>query len=371
MYCTSCGKELPEGVRFCGFCGSAVGVPASGKSFTGGGESSAGQAPAGHAVHEPGPYRYAQAAALAPVEDIGKWPAGAGVFAVIALVLSVLRPAVMLAIMRYMYGSGNYHIGMSGFAVNIAAALFLAVLLLAHTKRIPWLTAIPRTAVLLMSLFSLVQTITNYGAPMAPYMIFGSYLPLLISLVMLVLYWIFTIQRKVPAAFAVIVLVLAILSFLISLINLATEAASRDMPSFVLSNNLLGTVMGMVSEIAYVIVLFALRKKLEPGNPAQNYGVSAYGNQPVGNGYVQPLVAPRPYVPQNTYDAPSGGYAVLGFFIPIVGLILYLVWKDETPLRAKSAGKGALIGVITGVVLSVVLTVISVAINASILASLY
>ena len=36
----------------------------------------------------------------------------------------------------------------------------------------------------------------------------------------------------------------------------------------------------------------------------------------------------------------------LGFFIPIVGLILYLVWKDQTPLKAKSAGKGALIGAI-------------------------
>ena len=143
------------------------------------------------------------------------------------------------------------------------------------------------------------------------------------------------------------------------------------MPPFVLSNSLLGTVMGMVSEIAYVIALFALRKKPEPGNPAQSYRVSAYGNRPAGNGYAQPAAAPQSYVPQNTYDAPSGGYAVLGFFIPVVGLILYLVWKDETPLRAKSAGKGALIGVITGVVLSIVLTVISVAINASILASLY
>lgn len=45
-------------------------------------------------------------------------------------------------------------------------------------------------------------------------------------------------------------------------------------------------------------------------------------------------------------DASSVGYAILGFFFPIVGLILYLVWKDSFPLRAKSAGKGALISVI-------------------------
>lgn len=45
--------------------------------------------------------------------------------------------------------------------------------------------------------------------------------------------------------------------------------------------------------------------------------------------------------------------AVLGFFIPIVGLILYLVWKDQTPMKARSAGKGALIGFIVGIVGSI------------------
>ena len=53
-------------------------------------------------------------------------------------------------------------------------------------------------------------------------------------------------------------------------------------------------------------------------------------------------------------DAPNMGYAVLGFFIPLVGLILYLVNKDKSPLKAKSAGKGALIGFIAGMVVSVI-----------------
>ncbi len=44
-------------------------------------------------------------------------------------------------------------------------------------------------------------------------------------------------------------------------------------------------------------------------------------------------------------DAPSMGFSVLGFFIPIVGLILYLTFNNsDQPLKAKSAGKGALIG---------------------------
>lgn len=43
----------------------------------------------------------------------------------------------------------------------------------------------------------------------------------------------------------------------------------------------------------------------------------------------------------------TGGFGLwcLGFMIPIVGLILYLVWKDDKPLSAKSAGQGALFSV--------------------------
>ena len=41
----------------------------------------------------------------------------------------------------------------------------------------------------------------------------------------------------------------------------------------------------------------------------------------------------------------SAGYAILGLFIPIVGLVLYLVWKDEKPGDARAAGIGAIVGV--------------------------
>lgn len=56
----------------------------------------------------------------------------------------------------------------------------------------------------------------------------------------------------------------------------------------------------------------------------------------------------------NQNDDPSMGWAVLGFFIPIVGLILYLVNKDNSPLKAKSAGKGALIGFIVSMIFSII-----------------
>ena len=76
--------------------------------------------------------------------------------------------------------------------------------------------------------------------------------------------------------------------------------------------------------------------------------------------------APPPqqrYVDPN--DAPSGGFAVLGFFFPVVGLILFLVWQDTVPQRAKSCGKGALTAVIVSASL-VLLTFIAIAVIAAI-----
>ena len=54
-------------------------------------------------------------------------------------------------------------------------------------------------------------------------------------------------------------------------------------------------------------------------------------------------------------DKSSFGIALLGFLIPIAGLILYLVWKSEKPKKAKSAGKGTLASVILWVLVYVLI----------------
>lgn len=55
------------------------------------------------------------------------------------------------------------------------------------------------------------------------------------------------------------------------------------------------------------------------------------------------------------HKADNGGFlwGLLGFFIPIAGLILYLMWKDERPRTAKAAGIGALVSAILGVVVTI------------------
>lgn len=98
-----------------------------------------------------------------------------------------------------------------------------------------------------------------------------------------------------------------------------------------------------------------------PGNAAMNgnagfgYGAQSgydpYRGQQTGNGgycaggYNPYYYAPQPQAPVQN-EGSGFGYGCLGFFFPLVGLILFLVWRNEHPTRSKSAGIGALIRVI-------------------------
>lgn len=64
-------------------------------------------------------------------------------------------------------------------------------------------------------------------------------------------------------------------------------------------------------------------------------------------------------------DSGSFGWGLLGFCIPIVGLILFLVWKGDKPKTAKMAGMGALISVIVMALFYVVVIGLGVGIGLS------
>ena len=53
-------------------------------------------------------------------------------------------------------------------------------------------------------------------------------------------------------------------------------------------------------------------------------------------------------------DKRSVGLNIVGFLFPLIGLILFLCLKKDTPVRAKSIGKWALIGLILAIVLGVI-----------------
>lgn len=90
-----------------------------------------------------------------------------------------------------------------------------------------------------------------------------------------------------------------------------------------------------------------------------------YNTSPNGQAQTAQPVQSGQVVPQPTVqDNGSFGWAVLGFFIPIAGLILYLVWRTEKPLSARRAGIGALVSVIVGAVLTVLLIVVEIVVLA-------
>lgn len=58
------------------------------------------------------------------------------------------------------------------------------------------------------------------------------------------------------------------------------------------------------------------------------------------------------------------GWGLLGCCIPIVGLILFLVWKDTKPKTAKATGIGALVSVIVALVYYIVIIALGVGLSA-------
>ena len=67
------------------------------------------------------------------------------------------------------------------------------------------------------------------------------------------------------------------------------------------------------------------------------------------------LITAHPYEKK---EEKTFGWGILGYFFPIVGLILFLVWREDRPKAAESAGVGALFSVITGGVGSVIAVIV-------------
>ena len=84
--------------------------------------------------------------------------------------------------------------------------------------------------------------------------------------------------------------------------------------------------------------------------PSYDRGTDPYGQE--YNSYEQePQYAPAPR------QKSGWGWGVLSFFLPVVGLILFLCWKKRKPRAAKTSGICALAGLILNLVLLLVLAI--------------
>lgn len=81
----------------------------------------------------------------------------------------------------------------------------------------------------------------------------------------------------------------------------------------------------------------------QPEPAQQPYNQQPYNQQPA-----------NPYPAVQPTDAPSTGLNILSLLFPIVGWILYFVYRDKEPVKAKSCSKFAWIGFGIGLVLNII-----------------
>ncbi|MBQ7295368.1 MAG: zinc ribbon domain-containing protein [Clostridia bacterium] len=92
----------------------------------------------------------------------------------------------------------------------------------------------------------------------------------------------------------------------------------------------------------------------------QNFGNAMLNEETVCS---QCGISQVPVAETVTADEDEGskiGYGILGFFIPVVGLILYILWKKEKPSTAKAVGRGALVSFVLGIIFYIVVMVCSI-----------
>lgn len=95
-----------------------------------------------------------------------------------------------------------------------------------------------------------------------------------------------------------------------------------------------------------------------PQNNANNYYGAPQNNQ---NNYANPQQKPD--------QSDAVGWGFLGFFFPIVGFILWLVWRNEYPNRSRAAGIGCLVSVVLSVVAFVLYFIIMIAFAGAVMTS--
>ena len=160
------------------------------------------------------------------------------------------------------------------------------------------------------------------------------------------------------AAGKVLIIIFGIFRIVYSVFSSFRLLNMRDLAiSAPLTRQIIVCIKGILIVITMIMCVFhAARKRPKPAvqpayqAPAAYAAPAAAPVQPAAQ--AAPAAQPAPYPVER--DESSFGYGVLSFLFPLVGLILYLVWHDTTPLKAKSCGIGALIGFISGVVLTVV-----------------
>ncbi len=330
MFCPKCGKELRDGASFCNQCGASLQeTPIT--------------------VSEPNNVLMKNDSAYSrPIQTV-------------AIMLSAI--ALLFALLPRIIGYVNL---LDAIVFAIIPGITMLIFCCRLSKINPIFTGIPKAFVLLAEVISFLIYGASLASPVSPI------LPLLSAVLY---FYAFSNKETTRKIFRIITTVIICVSTILSIVNLIRQihVAMR------LNTDYLFILEIIANSVLLILLMFGNKSKVveeiktnDNVYNVQNRSISMF----CPNCGVHFLAGKR-FCDQcgselkevigtstinsqriNGQDAPSTGFAVLGFFFPVVGLILYLVWKDTMPLRAKSTGKGALAGAITGVALTILIYVV-------------
>lgn len=309
MFCIKCGNEIPDGAQFCPKCGTRV-------------------------INEP-----------LKKTQILKKKKGLTIsieIVVFSAILSILSVISSISLFAGKYGN-NLQTRPYVFVSCIFSLLILVGCIL--LKRLPAFITILGCIVAVFDLSTIFNFLNSYFVFRGSFLLGLNVIRLLIPATFVILaIGVFARGnvRKVCSILAMILFIISSIILTLQTVSVVGEPGFRGLAS--------PRIPLYIRTLWYLTYAVATLGVFLSTPWDRKTTVVTYVNNPIGS------------INQDTShslsDAPSGGYAVLCFFFPVVGLILYLVWKDQFPIRAKSCGKGALVGVIVYVALIILLYII-------------
>jgi len=351
MYCPKCGNQLREGAAFCNRCGAdlnnddsktAISVEIGQKQFV-----------------------YAEPTFSSSSRN--------------AILVLAIASLILNGVARMLWGSS-----LSSSIVWLLPSVLMIIGAICSRKQRPVLMVLPLICESALDFWSVLNLWSFYSQSISSVISALSVEILVFVFDVIITIIVLLALRKKSSGLRITGIIFITLLKLYSLfaqISIILSLARSSAPQTVIAGRIVLILYIICSAVYWLICLFGIKTKEKKSHSQNSTPIAA--NQDICTAVFCPncgrqfpqgkvfcdqcgtkleetaLTAPiYEQAQNNSPDTASTGYGVLGFFFPMIGLILYLVWKDSLPLRSKSVGKGALAGAITYVALIVLIYVI-------------
>lgn len=216
MFCTNCGRKLPDGSVFCPGCGTKVEERQPAPAPAAAQVREPSQAWQAEPVREPAPVYTAPEVPAHEKELASKragiWPAVCGVMGVLALAFHLSAYAFM-AIFGYMRFAFP--------TVAVISFILMAVAFFVHTRKIPWVTIFPFLIYLIFMLYQsryFLTDLTQYYRGMGATYIVQA-LTTLLPVIIFIFYMLIVLIRPRGAALRVFLMIFTLIEIFLLIVS--------------------------------------------------------------------------------------------------------------------------------------------------------